>query len=171
MVLDLLTLQTDRHAWNINFIIDETNYSVKVALLFDNEFAFSIENIFDLAQNSSNSTPISMPTLLREYYKTAKSLRVNDNYHEFSIGFRKRVADLVDLAKHNKKMGLFLAKAIKNININKAIEDVEKFGLEINQEYKEYITKVFRATKHMFFEELRKPINEEDFNVYDELIK
>ena len=48
IILDTLTLQSDRHQQNINFIINKDNNEIKSAPYYDNEFAFIINDLDDI---------------------------------------------------------------------------------------------------------------------------
>lgn len=170
MVLDALTLQTDRNNYNINLLKDNNDYSMSVSILFDNEFAYAIDTVSDLVKKGRDINSISILEILDEYSVSAKTLNVQDEMFK-PRRYQKNVQNLVNLAKSNPQMLNFLKNALKNLSISKAIERVEASGVEISSEYKEYLTRVTRFTKMMFTRELKKPITEDTTYLYDEFIK
>ena len=171
MVFDALTLQSDRNNYNLNFIKNNKNHSFSVSKLFDNEFSFGVELIFDMAKEATNKKELKIQNILSEYAQSAKILNVQNEMYGDSRRYRNNLVNLCNLAKSNKKAGNILKNALKNLNINNAIKSVEALGVEITPEYKNYLSKTIHLTKSLFVNELKKPKNEDTTYIYEEFIK
>ena len=167
LVFDALTLQTDRNNYNINFIYDKTQNTIFGAPLFDNEFAFNIDNIFD-----DELPPSSFNSLLKNYSQSSKFATVLSERLVNTKTYFNNIKALCNLAKANPEYYKFLTSALKKLNITKAIIFVEKMGIEISPEYKQYLKGIISGTKRMFTIELSKPTYAEDLQfLNDELLK
>ena len=144
MIFDALTLQSDRNAFNINFIFDSNYNTITVAPMFDNEFAFSVENMCNLYFNSDN---LSFKDLICNHSIDSKNLEVTSEFTFNEKRFGKQIIQLTNLAKSNEDMKEFLIKSIKKLNVNNAIEKVENMGIEITNEYKQYMKTIINGTK------------------------
>ena len=168
LVIDALTMQTDRNNFNINFIFNQSTLEISVAPLFDNEYAFCMELAKFIYENEEDKT---FDSFVKKFSHDAKMLNVeNENYYNENA-YYNNVKNLVNLAKSNKQMYEFLQNALKNLNIEAAINQVESLGYIISPEYKLYITNVIQHTKELFEKELASPTTEETTYLYDEFIK
>lgn len=167
ILLDTLTLQSDRHSTNLHFIKNNLEASFVVAPMFDNEFAFNIEQIYDLHNNDNNTT---LTDILRTFSLTAKSITILSE-QIIPTRFYSNLSNIINLAKHNTKFNVFLTTALKKANIKKAILQTQESGIIISPEYTEYICNVFNGVKRLYLKELEKPLEEDSVDIYDEYIK
>ena len=168
LIFDALTLQTDRHSENVNFILDKANHSLKIAPMIDNEFAFNIENLDEL--NNQNEL-ITYQKLLINYSEHSKTLDVRSELSGTPKRHRHNIENIIDIAKANPKMMDYLLFALKKLNIKKAIADTEQMGIQISEDYKEYITKIIQHTKRMVLQELNHTKDRPSTGLYEEYIK
>lgn len=169
MIFDAITLQSDRNSFNINFILDNDFNSIKVSPLFDNEFAFNVENLYNVYYIPEKN--FSFRDLIANYSVDAKLLEVKSETLFDKRRYYKLVSSLTDLAKCNDEMKTFLIKTIKSLSVSNAINDVEKMGVEISNEYRQYIKTIVNGTKRLFLIDLAKPITEDTSFIYEEFIK
>lgn len=163
MVFDALTLQTDRHAYNVNILKDDKTCKMSVAKLIDNEFAFGLE-LFSYLDGFSN---VSLPYLIKNYSLVAKCLTV-DGTSISERRYRTELEKLSNLAKSDKNMMEILKNLIHNFKVKDAITEVENMGVKISEEYKEYMQTCSLFTKRLFLHELKTPETEDTLYIYDE---
>jgi len=163
MVFDALTLQTDRHAYNINILKDDKTCKMSVAKLIDNEFAFGLE-LFSYLDGYPN---VSLPFLLKNYSIVAKVLTV-DGESLSERRYRNQLDELVNLAKSDENMMEILKNLVHNFKVKDAITQVENMGIEISEEYKEYMQTCALFTKRLFLHEMKTPTTEDTRYIYDE---
>lgn len=166
IVFDILTFQTDRHSHNINFIFDDNNLEICVAPLIDNEYAFGIEQPY-LIQKSS-----SFNELIQQTAESANRIKSLDIAYERYLDekYKNNIFNVCNLAKSNKQMMEFLTNALRTININKAIKNVEQQGFIISDEYKQYLAMLLSKTKAKIKYELSKPKDEYTTMLYDDYL-
>lgn len=142
-IFDFLTMQTDRHRSNLFFEQDRHTKKIKVAPLLDNEFAFFIQSMHKdfLVSNKSQD----MDDFLFFYTKVENRLRTSKS--DYTNGDDTTIRDIILLANQNYEYRNILYGMIKNLDINRAIENVEKRGFVIPEEYKEYMIAIIRTTK------------------------
>ena len=135
LVLDHLTLQEDRHEKNIIFLQNNKDNYLRLAPLIDNEMCFA-NNIFRL---HGEEIPSKMGinrfvSMHNKYVNFVASKDINVEDDKYYCNAQK----IVELAKNNKLYANFLKKALK-IDIDKAIESVQRKGYEISNEYKTFV--------------------------------
>lgn len=167
MVLDCITLQSDRHNFNVNFIFDDDKIEITVAPLFDNEYAFNVENFRFIEPNDY----LNNHKLLTHFASHSKFLNVESELAYSEKAYRHNIVNLCNLAKSNKQMHIFLETTLNDLSIIKAIKNVESQGYIISTEYKAYLIKLVNFTKDIFKREFLKPKEENTTYLYDEFIK
>ena len=167
IVFDALTLQTDRNNYNVYFILDKATNTFTVSPLFDSEYAFNGEYLELSHSNMINTYDL----LLKQYSFESKYLNIDYEMPGKTNTYYNNVKNICNLAKSDKIFNDFLTNALKKFNILSAINEVEKLGYEISDEYKEYLTKLTSKTKALMKQELAKPKDEYTTCLYDEYIK
>lgn len=155
MVFDALTMQQDRHLYNIHFIIDKLDNSLKVAPLIDNEFAFSGKtfNSFLKYEREMNQT-----YMVKTAYKDAFTIAAKNYEKKFAldIDYVKNVENLVKMAKDNEVRKKILLDYVNNFDINSAIFKVELMGNDIPSAYKQYMRDLVDISKTVFKKFIKK---------------
>lgn len=154
MVFDLITLQCDRHSDNVHFVYNKKDKTLKVSPVMDNEMAFAISFIDTLVECGKVATDVSWDDI-EGSLKYFPRIKVDINLEE-GINFNNEIKDMVFFAKINKKLKDILISALKNINVENAIENVNKKGFEIDDCYKNYMIKIVNLTKYLIKEEIKK---------------
>ncbi|MBE7082789.1 MAG: hypothetical protein E7378_03870 [Clostridiales bacterium] len=153
MVFDALTMQLDRNPVNLNFVFNPTDGSIKVAPLFDNELSF-MSMIYGFEEfNSNEGDPDYQESALEFLDFTPNFFTVRNYYDKFLY---HNFDDIVILAEQNPAFSKILQHIISKLNITKAIKQVEAMGFEINEEYKQYMSKIIQFTKSNFLKKLKQ---------------
>ena len=155
LVLDLITLQTDRNCNNQPFIINKEKRYIKLGPLFDNEYAFflSNSNIFF----KINEVPKAlvdrkhyMKELIESYDEEFKYiLAIKNGAH-----YRNRIKDCVEFVKNNPQMKAILDNILNNLNIQEAFKQLKQKGISVNKHYIEWCTSIVEYGKTLFNKEL-----------------
>lgn len=149
-IFDFITMQTDRHEGNLFFIKNKSTKEISVAPLIDNEFAFYGKKLITYIDKRF----IDMNSDIKEQYrKFANYITVKTN---FGSNFETQATEIVTLAKNDKNFNKILKNIIKNFDINKAIENVEKMGYEISPEYKEYLATIIEYSTEYLIEKYKE---------------
>lgn len=168
LVFDALTMQTDRHNFNINFLFDDYKREFCVAPIFDNEYAFNIEQIIDFYTVEPNMDFARLATM---YSEESKYFNVQHERYGDTRAYDHNIANLTDLAKSDRQMAKFMKICLTKMNVESAINTVEKLGYRISKPYKKYIIQIVENTKNMFAKELRKPKSDHTNDLYEDFIK
>lgn len=166
MVFDILTLQSDRNNFNVNFIFDHG--TISLAPLFDNEYAYAMELAKFIYENEEDK---NITSFISSFSKNAKMLNVQYERPLSEKTIFNNINNLTNLAKSNFQMKEFLTFAIGHFNPQKAFRVLEKRGNVISEEYKSYVTCTTKKIKLLFLKELNKPYAEDTTYIYDEFIK
>ncbi|MBO5884930.1 MAG: HipA domain-containing protein [Clostridia bacterium] len=147
-VFDALTFQTDRHRNNV-FFIKGTDGSLRVAPLIDNELSFYGKNLLF----NTMLDKLYRSDLMESYVDQNKVLSVYKN--ETEVDYQSYIQDVLMLAEKNQEARQIVDNILKKMNITKAIENVEKQGITINDGYKEYLTKLIEVSKKQMRSQLK----------------
>ena len=152
--LDALTIQEDRHSGNIHVLINKRNNKFRLSPIIDNEFAFAGKT-FDYLARSFYRPEVDVEYFLQ---KSDLAFRMNagDFFDAMYYPLKTQIKQVVELAKNDKDKKTFLFSAIKNINIKKALKDVEKMGYKISDDYKQYAYDIIELSMSIFEEEIKK---------------
>ena len=143
IVFDTLTLQTDRHVNNINFLFQKDK-KIKVADLIDNEFAFCGERIFKWLDDEEIEK-FTMDDIISEHVAESKIFTFDGSYVADLKRFKSNLENIAFYAKKHPALN----NIIKNINPTKAFMELKKQGVEVNPYYQNYVTQIVDYTKNM----------------------
>lgn len=167
-IFDTITLQSDRHEGNIHFIFNDKSAEIKLAPAFDNEYAFSIDLVYDMYKKDK-STNADIDGLRDTYSLSAKYFTIMDELRINKQAFKNNVKNICAIAKADKEFGRILDNILNNINPNEAFLALEKQNFVIPDEYKEYVKTVIYENITEIKDALKK-VNKEDSNYFKEEI-
>ena len=144
IIFDTITLQSDRHEGNIQFIFNEDTAEIKLAPAFDNEYAFSIDIAYKMYKKNKDNEPKSIDDLRDEYSLWAKYFTVMDELRSTKMAFINNVKYICAIAKADKEFNSILNRFLTNINPKAAFVNLEKQGISVPEEYKEYVTTIIK---------------------------
>ena len=165
LVLDALTFQEDRHEQNVFFIKNDELNRITLAPIIDNEFAFGLKTLdYYLDIGGKISENFDTKEFLRFHGSNMRYVAMESTYSERvkdERKYQKNVKDIVKLANKDCIYKTFLIQSLKNIDIEKAVSDVEKMGYKISPEYKEYMCDLVDLAKQTFKEKIAEVKNEQ----------
>ena len=152
MVLDSLTFQEDRTR-NLFVIKNEETEMLSLAPAFDNEYAFCGQSLmFDLKYFKHE---IKLEDLLAEHarymYLVASDYTLLKNKYNM---YETDINQIIKLAKTKPTYSVFLKQALNKIDYQKAITSIEQSGYKINGDYKKFLLRLEKITKHFYNEYL-----------------
>ena len=140
MLFDTLTLQTDRHLDNVNFIYDMIKRTVRPCPLLDNEFAFlgrTLQNIIDDTERYKDHKVTSFDLT---FY-----LKPTQEKNPFKDIFQENIKDIVKIAE------IFI-NFVNNMNIDKAIKKLQDQNIEIDNSYIDFMKDIVADMKKELME-------------------
>lgn len=147
MIFDLLTYQEDRHMNNISLIQDK-DYCLKIAPLYDNEYSFFVStfmfgnsNDFESAEEYVDNYFISGGMITP--YQLDKCYGLE--------GFDFVANQIIDMAKNDKKCDFLLRKLIKNADIDAVYADLQNQGYKIDESYEEFTKQIFNYSRNRLY--------------------
>lgn len=166
IILDCLTLQVDRHCFNVMLLANKEDKSVRLGNVFDCEFAFGADMFFGIEKSTLEDfgvfndkfkfekvidkydLSLIFKTIISEGYDclTCVPMEHSDKY------FKNRVFDCCEYAKYHNAMDVLL-DVLKKVDVKKAIEELKKEGIEIG-EYANYVHGFVNYTKKQFGKQL-----------------
>ena len=151
IVFDYLTMQTDRHIFNVFFLEDKTTHEIKVAPLLDNEFAFfSIGLANGVFYSNENKDIDDLIYLYGKIYNRMRIRGYNENKRQdFTL------KDITMLAKAKPEYKAILEDMLNNIDIQKAVQNVENLGFVISNEYKQFVSDIVLGVKQKIIDEYK----------------
>lgn len=169
IVFDMLTLQTDRNENNVNFLFSKDG-TIKVADLIDNEFAFCGELIMQWL-NNNESEEFTMSDIISQYVLQSKMFMVDGNgYVSTSNRVSQNLEQITFYAKKHPALKKTLKYMLENIDTDKAFENIKAQGIEVNDEYQEYVHRIVDCTKNLILQYRHKRVPKEDLqdveNIY-----
>lgn len=167
IVFDNITMQTDRHGWNLCMIYNKQTKSYRVAPLFDNEFAFGSKELIYLDEGFPYTIKqLEKECSMNQYLFSIQEYYGNNDY----MKIHKNMQVMVAYAKKYPAFMKILKQALKNIDVKKAIHTLEQKGHIVNPEYEKMVIEVVEYTKGMIKEEQLKttfqPSNEDIQDLY-----
>jgi len=161
VILDLVTLQLDRHEGNIPLVIDKKKNSLSFGKVFDSEYAFAIKALckYDFDKDAvglqRKDGKIDVDKVVRAYdwliengeYMWTISSNCETNYHAC-------IGDIVSLAEHSEKVRSVVLDVVGNLNAEQAISEIESKGVKIGQGYKNFVCKIVSYGKSQLEKEL-----------------
>ena len=153
IVFDNITMQTDRHGWNLCMIYNKQTKSYRVAPLFDNEFAFGAKELLHL----DRGFPYTIKQLEKECSMNQYLFSMQDYYgnNEY-MKIHKNMQIMVAYAKKYPAFMEILKNTLKNLDVKKAIHNLEQKGHIVNPEYEKMVIEVVEYTKGMIKDEKQK---------------
>ena len=165
LVFDNITMQTDRHSWNLCFVYNKQTREYKVAPLFDNEFAFGTKQFLDLDRG--------FPYTIKQLEKECSMNQYVFSMEEFDghqyMKVHKNMQTMVMYAKKYPEFKQILVDTLKNIDIEKAIETLEMQGHQVNDEYKKMVIELVEYTKDMIKDEFKKSSTKHEIEQLEQL--
>ena len=158
VVFDTLTMQSDRHNDNVHVIYNKKTKSVRVSPLIDNEMAFCAKILALSYDGRTDET-----TFFNAYSEKAFYFIIHNENSPGINKFEKNVTKIAKIAEKDKKFKNLVESYINNMDIKKAIKQVEEDGYIIHSFYKEYICKVHDYAKQMLIEKLNT-VKKEDIH-------
>lgn len=144
-ILDYLTLQTDRHMSNVNFLIDYKTKEIHFAPIIDNEMAFCCMDIYEDVLDIYDDKNMTVKDILDKYNK-GHMLSIYPLEH--IIPKDQEIKQQIVLFAKEVKLGMNTLKyVLKNIDIKKAIANVEKNDIKISSAYKNFVYSLFEYNK------------------------
>lgn len=160
IVFDTLTLQTDRNENNVNFLFSKQG-TIKVADLIDNEFAFCGE-LINKWLDTPDSVDFDMQDIISQHVLESKMFMVDGNgYVTAPNRVSKNIEQIVFYAKKHPALMTALKNMLNNIDTDKAFENVRALGIEVNDEYQEYVYRIVECTKHLIKEYKHKRVDKD----------
>lgn len=149
LVLDELTFMEDRHLNNINFIKNDVNNYLISSPVIDNEMCFGGKVLWANKHKIPNN--LDLKAFLRLHGLEMRTYATNDIIRvPVENRYRENVKALVGLAQKNERFKEFLTFAVNNLSIESAINNVEKMGYEMSDEYKDFVKYLSRFSKKLF---------------------
>ena len=167
MVLDSLTFQEDRHDDNIHLLVDPQRKKFKLSPIIDNEYAFgakTLNSYFDIKSFEENYY-MDKYEFLAKHGSNMEIVMTDKIYMIPSTQkYEANVKDIIKFAYNKPECKSFLINALNTIDINKAIENVEKLGYQISDDYKEYLNSLIDLSKEIYAECIKqlKSTNEQN---------
>ncbi len=150
-VFDYLSMQQDRHLLNIHIIDDKKNNFRYLSPIIDNEMAFGVISIDKFISCDLKVTIHKIVDDMNEMFREIRSLSVC-SYHNYE----ENINDLVKLAKTHKKYYEFLINAVKNFDVKEAIQILQKKGIKVPNNYKNYLIALNKYIRKEFAECIKK---------------
>ena len=158
-VFDYLTMQTDRNDRNISMVYNSRKNSFKVAPLFDNEFAFAGQALLKLKNNNLCLSD----KLFYVYTNQCKMFSISyDNCDNQRI--KQQVKLIAAYAKKYPAMKQIVQNMLENLDVEKAILNLEKQGHTISREYKEYVKNIMTYTTHTLSQAINQQVSQKDIS-------
>lgn len=147
IVFDTLTLQTDRHENNVNFLF-EKGKKISVATLFDNEFAFCGERLLKWVE-LERSKNMTFSDILSEHVLESKIFTFDDEYVMNTKRLYNNLKNIAFYAKKHQTLKTTLKNMLDNINPTKAFIEIKKQGAIVNPYYQNFVTEIIQNAKDM----------------------
>lgn len=154
-VFDLLTFQTDRHKYNVPFIVEKENdgKSLMPYPIYDNEFSFGLRFLYKKLVNKQGNKNFDETEFLKQYCHDAMCITFSKKH---SYNYEDLVDELIVLSKSNPLYKTFLLNAINSINIDKCLNDIKKKGVILTKEQEDIYSNCINLSKKIFVKELLK---------------
>ena len=164
MVLDALTFMEDRNSFNVTFIRNRKEKYLIASPVLDNEMCFAGKNLW--FNDDDSLVDVDLKRFLTMHGKEMR-LCVNKTSMNSSKETRyvTNVRELVKLSMRDKEMFNFLTQTVENLDIDKAIKNVENMGYEVSAEYADYCKNLMKISKGIFKKYIK------NYKKDDELVK
>ncbi len=162
---DFLTKQTDRNTNNTNIILDEQS-NVKPAKVIDNEFAF-FGQYFTGDRMKKNEHDYD--EMLKFYNDYARTIPLLTNNSESMNRLEDSAKDLVAYAIIHPELRHILTEIMKKIDVPKAVESTRAKGVEISDEYADFMNFVVNSSKQELKNLIRMKQPQQIFDTHEKL--
>lgn len=169
-VFDIITMQTDRNSYNLNFIFTNGG-EIRVSPLFDNELAFDIDLIYDSIDVLDSGRTFDIQKLEQTYANWAKTIDFLYHAPKNRKNNNEDFENLCTMAKASDRLSTALSTIMKKLNISQAIKDVESLGYVINDSYKEYVKYIVKRGKQKISNAMKGVDQDEVDYVREEIIE
>ncbi len=149
-VFDLLTFQTDRHKTNVNFIIEDKKH-LKLFPLFDNEYAFGAKVLEEYISTKAEKISLTTKQFLKDYNDIAVKICFNTRKYWDYI---ENVKSAVYLATRQNDYATFLKNTIKNLDIEKCLQNLKAQGCKFSNEQENIYRNCINLSKNIFMQEM-----------------
>ena len=150
IILDLLTLQLDRHIGNIPTVLNKKENSLSFGKVFDNEYGFNVKALrdYDLEKDVfgilNGGEKIDVEKVIKAFNKRIAKCgdyiwTVTPNCKTDYQSCMKEIAMQATLSAKAKRI---VIDVVNNLNVEKAFDDMEKLGVEVSQGYRNYVSQI-----------------------------
>ena len=165
-VFDFLTKQTDRNSNNLNVVVDE-NLNIRPAKVIDNEFAF-FGQYFSSDKTKKNDHKMS--DMIKYHNNFARQISMLSFHADYGCNRLENTAkDIVAYSLVHPEMKQILTHILKNMDVDKAVENTRKKGVQISPEYHDFIKTVVENGKQTLQNLIRMKISKTTLEDFDEL--
>ena len=168
IVFDTITLQTDRNPHNINMLYD--GKKIQVAPLIDNEFAFGGERLIDSMEFEEEcESLVTFDDLVSKHAKSSKIFTFDDCYTSDDRRYKNNIQQITFYAKKHPALMNVLQNMLQNLDIDKAMAELDRQGAQVNPYYKEYIRGIVTKTKSLLVAQKKQRVYKEELNDYENI--
>lgn len=164
IVLDLLTLQLDRHEGNLPLIQNDKDNSIRFGLVFDNEYGFNIKALgkYNLEKDEigllRDDGKIDVKKFIVAYNNR---LRRGDDYiwtitPNCNQDYLSCMREIVAQANVSQTANKILLEVLQNLNVEKAFTDIKEMGIEVSPQYKAFVSQIVGFGKAKFAKEMSR---------------
>ena len=152
IVFDSLTFQEDRGLQNILFLLNESNKTIRMAPITDNEFAFG---------GFQGNVVFNEKGIDREYFLSNHSHNIlftikPMQYNGTKSKYIKSVMDIVEYASKRPKLKEFLKTALTTINYKQAIQSINETGNIVPNDYELVLLEYEKLAKDIYKKAIQK---------------
>lgn len=162
MILDILTLQIDRHGQNLPIVINDKEKTVRFGKVFDNELSFAVSLLKnqnkDIIQTLMNGGKLDLDKTIQIYNKEMTNFRYCLSFEEgqqSDKNISNRIKNCVEFANSDPRMMEILQEVLASVNVNTAFKDLKNLGATVSDEYQSFCQQVADFGKKAFASELQ----------------
>ncbi len=164
IILDLLTLQLDRHIGNIPIVLNTKENRLGFGAVFDNEYSFNVKALrdYDLEKDVfcilNEDGKIDVEKVIKAFdrrlakygdYIWTITPNCKTDYHSC-------MKDIVMQALLSPKAKRIVIEVVSNLNVEKAFDDMEKSGVKVGQGYKQFVSQIIGYGKAQLVKQMAK---------------
>lgn len=171
VLLDLFTLQSDRHSGNVVFLKNKKDGKIRMAPIFDCEYAFNIDKFSfskqcreQVDQIFDDNCQIDVKNVIDIYDESMTEFE--NGYYGFACltaypilksnrTFEERVKDCVLYSKDNNHLQKHILSFTQKLDIQKAFSDLDKEGVKVSPYYIKYTSSIVDYVKKKVNETLQ----------------
>ena len=164
IVLDLLTLQLDRHEGNLPLILNKNNNTVHFGMVFDNEYAFNIKSLenYNLENDDFEmlkaDCKVDMKKFILHYNRRLKH---GDDYiwtisSNCNMDYMSCLRDIVKLTIVSPTAKNLLTEVLAKLSVENAFEELTGRGVKVSKQYESFVSQIVGFGKAQFVKEIAK---------------